>query len=92
MSSSVILLSQEFVDLELFKNVVEDWAIEEKFSTRLDQLLCGEVCCRGLLPVFSSAVHRIRKISSLLMKYPRGVETESSTAERSVWREDSSVD
>jgi hypothetical protein len=54
MSSSVILLSQEFVDLELFKNAVEDWAIEEKFSTRLDKsdwLLCSEVCCRGLLPV-----------------------------------------
>ena len=36
MSSSVILLSQEFVDLELFKDVVEDWAIG-KFSTRLDR-------------------------------------------------------
>jgi hypothetical protein len=47
MSSSVILLSQEFVDLELFKNAVEDWAIEEKFSTRLDKLvtdLCVVKC------------------------------------------------
>jgi hypothetical protein len=38
MSSSTVLLSQEFVDLELFKNAVEDWAIEEKFSTRFDKL------------------------------------------------------
>jgi hypothetical protein len=42
MSFSVILF-REFVDLKLFKNAVEDWAIEEKFSTRFDQLV-ADLC------------------------------------------------
>jgi len=42
--------------LELFKNAEEDWAIEEKFSTRLDKLvtdLCVVKCAaEGSCPFF----------------------------------------
>jgi hypothetical protein len=61
-------LSQELVDLELFKNAVEDWAIEEKFSTRLHKVATDFCVMKRAAEdscPFSSAVHRIRRVSSL---------------------------
>jgi hypothetical protein len=47
---------------------VEDQAIEDKFSTRLDKQatnLCVVKCAAEDSCPFSSSVHRIRKVSSL---------------------------